>query len=85
VIEHGVSGYLIEYGDAEQLAFYLQAMAESRELYDSLSRGARLRAEAMGFEGMARSWGRVADSLNGSDSAFGAERELKVSRLINTK
>jgi glycosyltransferase involved in cell wall biosynthesis len=83
VIEHGVSGYLIEYGDAEQLAFYLQAMAESRELYDSLSRGARLRAEALGFESMARSWGRVADRLNGSDSAFEAGREL--SRLIDTK
>ena len=60
VIEHGETGFLVEYGDAEQIVFYLQALLESSELYDSLSRRARRRArEDLGFAAMAESWSEV--------------------------
>jgi glycosyltransferase involved in cell wall biosynthesis len=57
VIEHGKSGFLVEYDDAEQIVGYLRALLESPELYGSLSRGARRRAEDLGFDAMANAWG----------------------------
>jgi len=59
VIEHGKSGFLVEYDDAEQIVCYLRALLESPELYDSLSRGAQRRAEDLGFDAMAHSWAKV--------------------------
>jgi phosphatidylinositol alpha-1,6-mannosyltransferase len=57
VIEHGKSGFLVEYDDAEQIVCYLRALLESPELYGSLSHGARRRAEDLGFDAMAHCWG----------------------------
>jgi phosphatidyl-myo-inositol dimannoside synthase len=64
VIDHGETGFLIEYGDAEQLVIYLRAIAESPELYYSLSRAARRRATGiMSFHAMYESWSGLIDAL----------------------
>jgi glycosyltransferase involved in cell wall biosynthesis len=66
VIEHGESGFLIEYGDADQLIFYLRVLTESPGLYEKMSGSARERAtETLSFDAMARGWGRVIEGLNG--------------------
>lgn len=59
VIEHGETGFLVEYGDDEQIAFYLRSLLESAVLYESLSRGARRKAESFGFEAMTAAWAKV--------------------------
>ncbi|HEY6342514.1 MAG TPA: glycosyltransferase [Bryobacteraceae bacterium] len=64
VIDHGETGFLIEYGDAEQLVIYLRAIAESPELYYSLSRAARRRAtDILSFNSMYESWSGLIDAL----------------------
>jgi glycosyltransferase involved in cell wall biosynthesis len=79
VIEQGVSGFLVEYGDANKLVFYFQALAESAELYDTMSGAARYRAtETLGFDSMAQSWRELIDRLeasrNGKPDAVGSSR-----------
>jgi len=60
VVEHGEAGFLVEYGDTAQIVFYLRALLESPELYDSLSQGARRRAgQDLGFAAMADSWTKL--------------------------
>jgi phosphatidyl-myo-inositol dimannoside synthase len=64
VIKHGETGFLIEYGDAEQLVTYLRAIVESPDLYYSLSRAARRWAtETLGFNAMYKSWSGLIDAL----------------------
>jgi glycosyltransferase involved in cell wall biosynthesis len=74
VIHHGVSGYLVEFGDIEQLVFYFRVIGESAELYSLLSRAARHRAmRVLGFDNMAKSWDELIDRLkalgNGNSNA----------------
>lgn len=72
VIQHGESGFLIEYGDSEQLAFYLSTILESGALYASLSKAARRRAaNTLSFEVMAHSWDRLLDTMNDANSPIG--------------
>ncbi len=60
VVAHGEAGFLVEYGDADQIVFYLRTLLESPELYDSLSQGARRSAgEDHGVAAMADSWAKV--------------------------
>lgn len=57
VIDPGVNGYLVEYGDASQLAFYLQAFIESPHLLAQMGQSARRKVETIfSFEAMANSW-----------------------------
>jgi phosphatidylinositol alpha-1,6-mannosyltransferase len=66
VIEHGESGFLIEYGDVEQLVFYLRALTLSAGLYEEMSLAARKRAtETLGFGTMSRSWNDLLDHIEG--------------------
>jgi phosphatidyl-myo-inositol dimannoside synthase len=65
VIEHGTSGFLIEYGDVNQLVFYLRALAESPDLYVTMSDAARCRAaEKFSFSAMAESWRQLVNTLS---------------------
>lgn len=65
VIEHFETGFLIEYGDAAQLVIYLRSLLESPDLYNALSRAAFHRAtETLGFDAMAKGWGKLVDRLN---------------------
>jgi phosphatidyl-myo-inositol dimannoside synthase len=60
VVTHGESGFLIEYGDVEQLVVYLLALLQSPALYIQMSATARHRAtETLGREAMSRAWERV--------------------------
>jgi glycosyltransferase involved in cell wall biosynthesis len=69
VIEHGETGFLIEYGDAEQLAFYLRALMESPGLYAAMSEAARRRAtETLTIKTMADSWESLLQRLGGEST-----------------
>ncbi len=77
VIEHGVSGFLVEYGDAEQIWQYVQALADSPSLYQAVSEGARGRAlHVLTFENMSAAWRSIFASLpargGGSSQPAGA-------------
>jgi len=75
VIQHLETGFLVEYGDAEQIVFYLRALLESGELYDSLSRGARRRATGdLGFRLMADSWIKALSALESHPALPGATK-----------
>ena len=64
VIEHGESGFLIEYGDAAQLVFYLQALTESEALYRAMSQAARTReSEQLALGNMTRMWRNLITDL----------------------
>jgi glycosyltransferase involved in cell wall biosynthesis len=68
VIEHGESGFLIEYGDADRLVFYLRALMESPVLYHAISEAARRRAaETLSFAAMSRSWRDLLETLKKSE------------------
>ena len=74
VIVHGESGFLIEYGDADQLAFYLRALSQSPGLREAMARAAYRRAtETLSFDVMARSWNHLIERLeNQGSEAFAA-------------
>lgn len=64
VIEHGESGFLVEYGDAEQILQYVRALADSPSLYSAMSQSAQRRAnEVLTFENMASSWRGILQNL----------------------
>jgi phosphatidylinositol alpha-1,6-mannosyltransferase len=70
VIQHGENGFLIEYGDADQLLFYLRVLIESPPLYETMSNAARRTAtESLSFNVMAPAWGRLMASLTTSKSS----------------
>ena len=82
VVEHGKSGFLIEYGDHQKLAFYLRALAESPELYRGISEGASYRAtNTFALTSMAAKWKsllrltreRTAPSANAESFAAAAD------------
>jgi len=57
VIEHGESGFLIEYGDVDQFAFFLRALQASPALYAAMSNAALRRAtEILTLDRMTQSW-----------------------------
>jgi phosphatidyl-myo-inositol dimannoside synthase len=65
VIEHGESGFLIEYGDADQLLLYVQALMESPGLYVRMSAAASRRAtETLTLKVMTESWRSLIESLS---------------------
>lgn len=67
VIEHGESGFLIEYGDVDQLVSYWRMLTESPGLYKAMSHAARRRAtETLSLDAMAQSWVRLAAGLRNS-------------------
>jgi glycosyltransferase involved in cell wall biosynthesis len=65
VIEHGENGFLIEYGDADQLLLYVQALMESPGLYARMSAAASRRAtETLTLKVMTESWRSLIESLS---------------------
>ena len=64
VIKHGETGFLIEYGDAEQLCFYIRSISESPALYNIMSEAAKRHvSENLSFAAMSRSWQHLLTSL----------------------
>lgn len=69
VIDHGESGFLIEYGDVAQLAFYLGEFLAAPGLYDKMSNAARRRApETPECDLMGRAWRDLADRFQKADN-----------------
>ncbi len=65
VIEHGVSGFLIEYDDVDQLAFYCRSLLESPELYAAMSAAARHRASRVLTPAtMAEDWSKLLNACS---------------------
>jgi glycosyltransferase involved in cell wall biosynthesis len=65
VVEHGENGFLVEYGDFRQMAFYFRALADSPDLYLRMSDAALKRAETFSLAAMRRSWEDLAGRLEG--------------------
>jgi glycosyltransferase involved in cell wall biosynthesis len=73
VIEHGGSGFLIEYGDVAQLLFYLESLAKSEALYRVMSQAARKRAsEEFALGNMTRLWLNLIDDLEANKVCAGS-------------
>jgi phosphatidylinositol alpha-1,6-mannosyltransferase len=56
VITHSESGFLIEYGDVDELVVLLRALMESPTLLSHMSKAALDRAKTLTFGAMAESW-----------------------------
>lgn len=68
VIERGETGFLIEYGDIDQMVFYWRVLAESPQLYEAMSAAARRRAtQTLSSGAMARAWMCLMAELNKSE------------------
>jgi len=79
VIEHGESGFLIEYGDVEQMVFYLRAIIESPSLYRTMSDAARRRAtQTLSLTAMAHSWGTLLDSLQSAVNPASRQKTMRI-------
>jgi phosphatidyl-myo-inositol dimannoside synthase len=62
-VEHGENGFLVEYGDVRQMAFYYRTLAESPKLYLQMSEAARRRAENFSQPRMVHSWNNLITRL----------------------
>jgi len=87
VIEHGETGFLVEYGDAAQIVFYLRALLGSVELYHSFSRAARRRvAKDFGFAAMAESWAKALNVPKSPSALKGAaEPEDRAATVVRER
>lgn len=79
VIDHGENGFLIEYGDVAQLAFYLGELLAGPGLYEKMSNAARRRAPGTpGCDLMGRAWRDLADRFQKFDSPGPRSQQVAV-------
>jgi phosphatidylinositol alpha-1,6-mannosyltransferase len=79
VITHAEDGFVIEYGDIDQLVFYLRVLIEAPGLYVTMSNAARKRASATSYEAMARAWHSVFRKQDPVSLNRNRERPIEVS------
>ncbi len=63
VIDQGETGFLIEYGDARQLEFYLGVLRNSPALYQTMARASFQKASKYTVAAMASSWQSLLNDL----------------------